>query len=401
MWAQAGRNRSRREAGCELINTNSVGLDDDGQFLLLRSPRADSILRCVAASPSRTEEATRPACGYEIVHGADALPRLDVAIDGADQVGPVGLADEGRRRCPAADTRRPSAAAAQPVHRDRLLGQARRIDLAAGSAQASSSTAVASARSARQGDVSRRSAQPRRRHDRRLHGRTSTTPATSRATLRDGWRRRARDHRPRWSRTSSSRRREQVRSAACVSPWTFPSRRRRRRPARSPRDPSGRMVVVAGPEATASTLSSPVTSRRIPGAVGGGECRVHAGRAPVRARDGPAARWMTSRTGSPGTSEAVSTVRPEAEVHEVEALPASAARRRLRPLAESSLLDRHRLGVSCAGGRRQASLEGASGCGRVARRARPARPPGRNGRLLPGHLAERGRRTSPTASARR
>ena len=66
-------------------------------------------LRCVATSP-RTEHAARElGMKVESFHGADALPRLDIAIDGADQVERSGWLVKGGG---AAHTREKAVAAA-------------------------------------------------------------------------------------------------------------------------------------------------------------------------------------------------------------------------------------------------------------------------------------------------
>jgi len=66
-------------------------------------------LRCVATSP-RTEQAARElGLKIEPFSGADALPRLDIAIDGADQVDPSGWLVKGGG---AAHTREKAVAAA-------------------------------------------------------------------------------------------------------------------------------------------------------------------------------------------------------------------------------------------------------------------------------------------------
>jgi len=81
-------------------------------------------LRCVATSP-RTEHAARElGMKVESFHGADALPRLDIAIDGADQVERSGWLVKGGG---AAHTREKAVAAAADrfvviVSSDKLVG---------------------------------------------------------------------------------------------------------------------------------------------------------------------------------------------------------------------------------------------------------------------------------------
>jgi len=98
----------------------AAGLVEDGMlvglgtgstvaFLLpaLAARRLD--LRCVSTSP-RTEQAARElGMKVESFAGADALPRLDIAIDGADQVAPDGWLVKGGG---AAHTREKAVAAA-------------------------------------------------------------------------------------------------------------------------------------------------------------------------------------------------------------------------------------------------------------------------------------------------
>ena len=89
----------------------SVGLGTGSTvaFLLPALAARGLDLRCVATSP-RTEEAARYlGMRVESFHGADALPRLDVAIDGADQVARSGWLIKGGG---AAHTREKAVAAA-------------------------------------------------------------------------------------------------------------------------------------------------------------------------------------------------------------------------------------------------------------------------------------------------
>jgi len=52
-------------------------------------------LRCVATSPQTEQSARELGLSVESFAGADALPRLDIAIDGADQVDPSGWLVKG------------------------------------------------------------------------------------------------------------------------------------------------------------------------------------------------------------------------------------------------------------------------------------------------------------------
>lgn len=66
-------------------------------------------IRCVATSPRTEEEARRLGLRVERFDGPDAVDRLDIAIDGADQVSPGGWLVKGRG---AAHTREKVVAAA-------------------------------------------------------------------------------------------------------------------------------------------------------------------------------------------------------------------------------------------------------------------------------------------------
>ena len=87
-------------------------------------------ITCVATSPA-TEELAR-------AHGLDVRPftdidRLDLAIDGADQVDPAGLAGQGRRG--SADPRAHRGRRGRPLRRHRVVGQAGRAPARAGAAR--------------------------------------------------------------------------------------------------------------------------------------------------------------------------------------------------------------------------------------------------------------------------
>ena len=109
----AGREKQvAAEAAAKLVEDGmSVGLGTGSTvaFLLPALAARGLDLRCVATSP-RTEEAARDlGMRVESFHGADALPRLDVAIDGADQVARSGWLMKGGG---AAHTREKAVAAA-------------------------------------------------------------------------------------------------------------------------------------------------------------------------------------------------------------------------------------------------------------------------------------------------
>jgi ribose 5-phosphate isomerase A len=100
------------EAAAELVEDGmlvGLGTGSTVAFLLPALAARELDLRCVATSP-RTEDAAR-ALGLKVepFHGADALPRLDIAIDGADQIAPDGWLVKGGG---AAHTREKAVAAA-------------------------------------------------------------------------------------------------------------------------------------------------------------------------------------------------------------------------------------------------------------------------------------------------
>ena len=109
----AGREKQvAAEAAAKLVEDGmSVGLGTGSTvaFLLPALAARGLDLRCVATSP-HTEEAARDlGMRVESFQGADALPRLDVAIDGADQVARSGWLIKGGG---AAHTREKAVAAA-------------------------------------------------------------------------------------------------------------------------------------------------------------------------------------------------------------------------------------------------------------------------------------------------
>src|SRR5206468_2029665 len=78
-------------------------------FLLPALARRGLDLRCVSTSPATERAAQELGLHVESFNGAEALPRLDVAIDGADQVAPSGWLVKGGG---AAHTREKAVAAA-------------------------------------------------------------------------------------------------------------------------------------------------------------------------------------------------------------------------------------------------------------------------------------------------
>src|SRR3954447_311960 len=100
------------EAAAQLVeNGKNVGLGGGSAFAYLlpalAARRLD--LRCVATSPATEHLAWDLGIKVEPFRGAMALARLDVAIDGADQVAPSGWLVKGRG---AAHTREKAVAAA-------------------------------------------------------------------------------------------------------------------------------------------------------------------------------------------------------------------------------------------------------------------------------------------------
>lgn len=100
------------EAAAELVEDGmlvGLGTGSTVAYLLPAIARLGLDLRCVATS-LRTEDAARGlGLQVESFQGAEALPRLDVAIDGADQVTPDGWLVKGGG---AAHTREKAVAAA-------------------------------------------------------------------------------------------------------------------------------------------------------------------------------------------------------------------------------------------------------------------------------------------------
>ena len=98
----------------------AAGLVEDGMlvglgtgstvaFLLPALASRGFDLRCVATSPATEQAARELGMKIESFAGADALPKLDMAIDGADQVAPSGWLVKGGG---AAHTREKAVAAA-------------------------------------------------------------------------------------------------------------------------------------------------------------------------------------------------------------------------------------------------------------------------------------------------
>jgi ribose 5-phosphate isomerase A len=100
------------EAAAELVEDGmlvGLGTGSTVGFLLPALARRGLELRCVATSVATEEAARALGLKVESFAGASSLPRLDVAIDGADQVAPDGWLVKGGG---AAHTREKAVAAA-------------------------------------------------------------------------------------------------------------------------------------------------------------------------------------------------------------------------------------------------------------------------------------------------
>lgn len=90
--------RLAAEAAAALVadgSTVGLGTGSTVGFLLPALAARGLELRCVATSPATEEAARALGLRVEAFEGADALPRLDIAIDGADQVDPAGWLVKG------------------------------------------------------------------------------------------------------------------------------------------------------------------------------------------------------------------------------------------------------------------------------------------------------------------
>ena len=158
--------RAAAEAAAELVRDgDKVGLGTGSTVApMLPALAARKLnIRCVATSIA-TEVAAR-ALGIE-VEPFEQLDRLDIAIDGADQIDPDGWLVKGGG---GAHTReKVVAAAADALRRDRVVGQGRRPDRGADPARAAGVRAAGDAAAAGLGRAAARAALARRRRDRRL-----------------------------------------------------------------------------------------------------------------------------------------------------------------------------------------------------------------------------------------
>jgi ribose 5-phosphate isomerase A len=89
--------------------TVGLGTGSTVAYLLPALAARNLQLRCVATSPVTEQKALELGINVESFRGAGAVPRLDIAIDGADQVAPSGWLVKGGG---AAHTREKAVAAA-------------------------------------------------------------------------------------------------------------------------------------------------------------------------------------------------------------------------------------------------------------------------------------------------
>jgi ribose 5-phosphate isomerase A len=104
--------RLAAEAAAELVEDGmlvGLGTGSTVAFLLPALAARGLRLRCVATSPATEQVARALGMRVESFAGGDAQPRLDMAIDGADQVAPSGWLVKGGG---AAHTREKAVAAA-------------------------------------------------------------------------------------------------------------------------------------------------------------------------------------------------------------------------------------------------------------------------------------------------
>jgi ribose 5-phosphate isomerase A len=93
-----GEKQVAAEAAAEVVEdgmTVGLGTGSTVAFLLPALAQRGLDLRCVATSPTTEQAARELGMHVESFSGADSLPRLDVAIDGADQVAPTGWLVKG------------------------------------------------------------------------------------------------------------------------------------------------------------------------------------------------------------------------------------------------------------------------------------------------------------------
>ena len=210
-----------------------VGLGTGSTVAHLLPAIAARGLAASAASPPRSRPRSRRASSGIPVEQFDTLERLDIAIDGTDQVDARRLADQGRRRRPPAreDRRR----GGRPLRRHRRLEQAGRALRPPVPLELLAFGLAATLARARPGRAARRPAQPGRRPDRRSLGAAGRSRTGGGAARRHAGRARPRPVRARARRRRARRPRRRRRaspdrlsggtlrfSAACR--WTAGSR---------------------------------------------------------------------------------------------------------------------------------------------------------------------------------
>jgi ribose 5-phosphate isomerase A len=87
------------EAAAELVEdgmTVGLGTGSTADYFLRALAARDLDLRCVATSPATERTARELGLRLESLDGASALDRLDVAVDGADQIAPGGWVVKGQ-----------------------------------------------------------------------------------------------------------------------------------------------------------------------------------------------------------------------------------------------------------------------------------------------------------------
>ena len=90
--------KAAAEAAAQLVEDGmSVGLGSGSTvaYLLPALAARGLAVRCVATSPATEDAARALGLSVEAFSGPEALPRLDIAIDGADQVDPAGWLVKG------------------------------------------------------------------------------------------------------------------------------------------------------------------------------------------------------------------------------------------------------------------------------------------------------------------
>jgi len=99
--AETGTEREKRlaaEAAATLVEDGmrvGLGTGSTVAYLLPALAARGLDLRCVSTSPATAEVARRLGMRVESFEGLGAMPRLDIAIDGADQVAPSGWLVKG------------------------------------------------------------------------------------------------------------------------------------------------------------------------------------------------------------------------------------------------------------------------------------------------------------------